>query len=70
MLFKEIIPVSLRIIQDPQIQNAQLLIVKTGGTYSSHRALRDKLSSTSVRSNINHQVPLRAVIPYVFIELG
>jgi hypothetical protein len=39
-LFKEVISVTARTIQNPQIQNAWLLIVKAGGTYSSHWALK------------------------------
>jgi hypothetical protein len=37
MLFKETIAVYT---ENPQIKNAQLLLVKTGGTYSYHSALK------------------------------
>jgi hypothetical protein len=40
MLFKEIIPVYTENIQNPQIQNAELLIVKVAGIYSYHSALK------------------------------
>jgi hypothetical protein len=40
-LVKEIIAVTSRLIQDPEIQNAELLIGKAGGTYSCHSALKD-----------------------------
>jgi hypothetical protein len=40
-LVKEIIAVTSRLIQDPEIQNAELLIGKAGDTYSCHSALKD-----------------------------
>jgi hypothetical protein len=40
MLFKEIIDVHTENRTKPQIQNAQLLTVKAGGTYSYHCALK------------------------------
>jgi hypothetical protein len=39
MLFKEIITVFMRILQNPYIK-IELLIVKTAGTYSYHSALK------------------------------
>jgi hypothetical protein len=39
-LFKEIILFTLRIVQIPQIPNAELLTVKAAGTYNYHSALK------------------------------
>jgi hypothetical protein len=36
----------MRIIQNPQIQNAQLLIVKAAGTHSYHWALKGSVKLT------------------------
>jgi hypothetical protein len=53
MLFKEILALFiLRIIQNTYMQNAELLIVKAGGTYSYHWALPSVMGQLSAGGDV------------------